>query len=100
MRLRLPRDPFPQAVTAAGFAFLGLFFVYPLYGVLSASFLDPSGAHATLANYAKVFASAFYRASFVNSLTIGVLATLVTVGLAVPIAFALARLPVPGKAAL
>ncbi|MFI4986190.1 MAG: ABC transporter permease [Alphaproteobacteria bacterium] len=100
MRSALPREPFALAVTAAGFVFLGIFFVYPLYGVLSASFLDPSGAHVTLRNYAKVLASGFYRASFVNSLTIGLLATLVTTALAVPLAFVLARVALPGKAAL
>jgi iron(III) transport system permease protein len=100
MRLAAIRHPFPLAVTAVALIFLALFFVYPLYGVLNASFLDPSGAHLTLANYAKVLSSRFYLGSLGNSLEIGALATLVTTALAVPLALALARLPVPAKPAL
>jgi iron(III) transport system permease protein len=68
--------------------------------IFGASFVDPKGAHFTLANYAKILGSAFYQQSVANSLGIGALATLFTVLLAVPLAFALARLPIAGKSAL
>jgi iron(III) transport system permease protein len=91
---------FRFAVTAIGLLFLGLFFLYPVLRVFSASFLDASGAELTLQNYAKVLSSGFYLDSMVNSLWIGVLATLITTLVATPLAFALARLPVGGKTVL
>ena len=100
MSVALPRNAFPLAVTGIALAFLGLFLLYPLFGILSASFLDASGMHFTLDNYVKVIARAFYRDSVVNSLTIGVLATVITTLITAPLAFSIARLPVAGKAAL
>jgi iron(III) transport system permease protein len=94
------RSRFPLTVTLLALLFLGLFLIYPVFRVFSASFLDASGAHLTLANYAKMLSRPFYQASVANSLTIGVLATLLTTALGVPLAFCLARLPVPGKPAL
>ena len=90
-------DGFRLTVTVVGLAFLAVFFLYPVLRVFSASFLDGSGAELTLRNYAKVLSSAFYLDSMVNSLWIGVLATLITTLVATPLAFALARLPVAGK---
>lgn len=95
-----PRQRFPLLITALGLALLSVFFLYPLSRIFGASFLDPKGAHFTLANYAKILGSAFYQQSVANSLGIGALATLFTVLLAVPLAFALARLPIAGKSAL
>jgi iron(III) transport system permease protein len=91
---------FPLLVTVLAFAFLGLFFLYPLSRILGASFLDPKGLHFTLANYAKILGSGFYQASLLNSLEIGAAATVIATLLAVPLAFAMARLPVAGKSAL
>ena len=90
----------PLGIAVLGFAFLGLFLVYPLFQVFSASFLDSEGASLTFANYTKMLGRPFYRAAIVNTLEIGVAATLITTVLAVPFAFALARLPIPGKAAI
>jgi iron(III) transport system permease protein len=90
---------FPVAVTGFAFAFLGLFLLYPLFNVFQASFLGPSGG-LTLANYAKVLGTPFYQRGLGNSLWIGAVATLATTAVGVPLAFCLARLPVPGKPAL
>ena len=79
------------------FLFLGLFLLYPLWGVLSASILTPDGAAITANNYVKVLSRSFYRASVTNTLAIGLLATVTTTMIAVPLAFAIARLEVPGK---
>jgi iron(III) transport system permease protein len=98
MRAILPtRAGFPLTVTALAFAFLALFLLYPLWNVFEASFLDRSGNAAAFANYARVLARPFYQRALVNSLGIGALATLVTTALAVPLAFCIARLPIPGK---
>ncbi len=100
MRLIPARSGFPLAVAAVALAFLGLFLVYPLYNVFQASFFDPSGKALTLANYVKILGTPFYRAGLINSLTVGSLATLMTIAIGVPMAFCVARLPVPAKPAL
>ncbi len=90
----------PLAIAGLGFLFLGLFLLWPLGNVFGSSLLDSEGESLTLANYAKVLGRPFYRAAIVNTLQIGVTATLITTVLAVPFAFALARLAIPGKAAI
>ena len=90
----------PLAIAALGLLFLGVFLLYPLFNVFGASMLDSEGQSFTFANYAKMLGRPFYRAAIVNTLGIGAAATVITTVLAVPLAFALARLPIPGKAAI
>jgi iron(III) transport system permease protein len=85
------------AIGGLAILFLGLFLLYPLWGVLSASILTPDGGAFTPNNYIKVLSRSFYRASVTNTLAIGLLATVTTTMIAVPLAFAIARLDVPGK---
>jgi iron(III) transport system permease protein len=87
----------PLVIAALAFLFLGLFLIYPLWGVLSASVLSSDGTSLTLEHYGKVLARSYYRASLFNTLAIGLLATLATTLLAVPLAFTIARLDFPGK---
>src|SRR5262245_66226756 len=84
-----PLARLPLAIGTIAFAFLGLFFLYPLWGVLSASFLTPDGAAFTLDNYAKVLSRSFYRASVANTLMIGLLDTLPTKLIVVLLEFAI-----------
>ena len=101
MRLAVPHGQrLPLAIAALGFLFLGVFLLYPLFNVFGASLLDAEGERLTFANYIKILGRPFYRAAIVNTLTIGLAATIITTALAVPFAFALARLPIPGKAAI
>lgn len=101
MRLAIPHQQrLPLAIAALGFLFLGLFLLYPLFNVFSASVLDSEGEKFTFANYLKILGRPFYRGAVINTLAIGVAATITTILVAVPLAFALARLPVPGKAAI
>lgn len=101
MTLTIPHQQrLPLAIAALGFLFLGLFLLYPLFNVFSASVLDSDGEKFTLANYFKILGRPFYRGAVANTLMIGVAATITTVVISVPFAFALARLPVPGKAAI
>ena len=101
MRLAIPHQQrLPLAIAALGFLFLGLFLLYPLFNVFSASVLDGEGEKFTFANYVKILGRPFYRGAVINTLAIGVAATITTILVAVPLAFALARLPVPGKAAI
>lgn len=92
-----PLARLPLAIGAMAFLFLGVFLIYPLWGVLSASILTPDGTAFTLENYGKVLSRAFYRASVINTLSIGLMATLVTTLIAVPLAFMIARLDFPSK---
>jgi iron(III) transport system permease protein len=90
----------PLAIAALGLLFLGVFLIWPLFNVFGASLLDSEGQSFTLANYAKMLGRPFYRAAITNTLGIGAAATAITTALAVPLAFALARLPIPGKGAI
>ncbi len=90
----------PLAIAVLGFLFLGLFLLWPLFNVFGASVLDSEGQGFTLANYARMLARPFYREAIANTLQIGALATVITTLMAVPFAFAMARLPIPGKAAI
>jgi iron(III) transport system permease protein len=90
----------PVAIAVLGFLFLGVFLLWPLFNVFGASLLDSTGDKITLGNYARMLSRPYYRGAIANTLEIGALATLITTALAVPFAFALARLPVPGKAAI
>jgi len=95
-----PQQRLPVTIAVLGFAFLGLFLLWPLFNVFGASLLDSEGTRFTLANYGKMLGRPFYRTAIANTLEIGAWATLITTLLAVPFAFAMARLPVPGKAAI
>src|SRR5258708_2355827 len=90
---------FPLTVTAVALAFLALFLLYPVIAVFHVSFLDKTGA-LTLDNYVRILGRSFYQQSLWNSLGIGALATLAATAVGVPLAFCLARLPVPGKSAI
>jgi iron(III) transport system permease protein len=92
-----PLARLPVTLGLAAFVFLGLFLLYPLWGVLSASILTPDGTAFTLGNYGRVLARSFYRAGIANTLIIGFLTTVTTTLVAVPLAFAIARLDIPGK---
>ncbi|TAJ33953.1 MAG: iron ABC transporter permease [Reyranella sp.] len=101
MTLSIPHQQrLPVVIGALGFLFLGLFLLYPLFSVFSASVLDGEGEKFTFANYVKILSRPFYRGAVTNTLLIGVAATCTTILMSVPLAFALARLPVPGKAAI
>ena len=101
MTLSIPHQQrLPLAIAGLGFLFLGLFLLYPLFNVFSASVLDSDGEKFTFANYVKILGRPFYRGAVANTLMIGVAATITTIVVSVPFAFALARLPVPGKAAI
>ncbi|HWT79815.1 MAG TPA: iron ABC transporter permease [Candidatus Acidoferrum sp.] len=91
------RPPFVLASQAVTFAFLILFLVLPVVLILRSSVLTPDGVHLTLGNFKKIFAYDYYRAAVINTLQISAGATIAAIILGVPIAFCLARLPIPGK---
>jgi iron(III) transport system permease protein len=91
------RPPFVLVSQAVTFAFLILFLVVPVMLILRSSVLTPDGLHVTLGNFQKIFAYDYYRAAVINTLEISGGATIAAIVLGVPIAFCLARLPIPGK---
>ena len=96
----LSRRLFPLAIGAVALAFLGLFFLLPVLKVFSASVIDSTTHRLTLANYADILTDPFYLQGLANSLIIAAAAAALTVVVGVPFAFALARLPIGGKAVL
>ncbi len=78
-----PQLRLPVAIATLGFLFLGVFLLWPLFNVFGASLLDSEGASFTFANYGKMLGRPFYRGAILNTLQIGVLATVVTTVLAI-----------------
>ncbi|MCC7046467.1 MAG: iron ABC transporter permease [Alphaproteobacteria bacterium] len=92
-----PQAVFPLTVTVLALGLLGLFFVYPLFSVFKVSFLDATQTQLTFANYVRILSKPFYQQSFINSFIISGASAIGTTLLGVPLAYCLARLPIPGK---
>ena len=76
-----------------------LFLVYPLLRAIGGAFV-PSGEplaleNLTLANFERFFTSASYQRAFWHSLVVGIAATSVATLLALPLAYAVARVDIP-----
>ncbi len=82
-------------VLASGFVIL--FLLLPILNMLKVSFLDPETGRFTLHNYTVYFTEDYYRSALTNSLTIGVIATLLIMLVTLPIAYYLTHYLVPGK---
>jgi iron(III) transport system permease protein len=91
------RPAFVLVIQAVTFAFLALFLAVPVLLVLRSSVLTADGVHLTLGNFQKIFSTGFYRAAVMNTLQISAGATVAATLIGVPIAFGLARMPIPGK---
>jgi iron(III) transport system permease protein len=74
---------------------LGVFILWPLLRVLAMSFTAPTGL--TLANYAEFFSSTRLLRILLNSLAVSFVSTVITVTVALILAFAVTRTDVPGK---
>lgn len=91
------RPAFVVGGQVVALTFLVLFLALPVSLVLRSSVLTADGAHLTLANFQRIFAYDYYRAAVMNTLLVSAGATAAALLLGVPIAFCLARLPIPGK---
>jgi multiple sugar transport system permease protein len=99
----------PAKFSVASYAVVGLFLVWVLVPILVVtvnSFKHPdaiftSTPHVTfsptLANYRKVFANSEFMQFLVNSTIVAAGSTALSLAIGVPGAYALARLPVPGR---
>jgi putative spermidine/putrescine transport system permease protein len=87
---RPPRRPTGFWPTSPALMLIIVFFVAPVLGLLLRSVLDPQPG---LQNYAEVFASTTYLRVFVNTFTVALIVTAVTLLLAFPLAWFLAVAP-------
>ncbi len=93
----MKRPAFTVAGLGMVLGFLALFLVVPVFLVFRASLLSPDGTHLTLANFRQILVLGYYRAAIVNTLTTAAGATVGATVIGVPLAWCLARLPIPGK---
>jgi putative spermidine/putrescine transport system permease protein len=92
---RLQRSPWgeraaPTLLLAPTLVLLLVFFFYPLVVVLSRSFTDPSTGFG---NYADLWESRAFRAVMMNTFEIAAWTTAISLALAYPVAYNVARLP-------
>src|SRR5262249_22438292 len=74
---------------------LAVFVVWPVVRVLGTSLTSPTGL--TLAHYAEFFGSPRLSRILVNSLVVSAVSTVITVALALVLAYAVTRTTIPGK---
>ena len=77
-------------------AFLGLFFIYPIFEVIKDAFVDTSGAFS-VAYFKEIFADPLYRAGLMNAFKLACASTLLTFLIATPMAWASSRYAFWGK---
>ena len=65
--------------------------------VLKTSFITDGQADFSFANYIRILSRTYYQKAILNSFVVGIAATIGATILGVPLAFVLARLPIPGK---
>jgi iron(III) transport system permease protein len=98
LRLRLSRDDLIQGGGLVAMAlFLLVAMLLPLYWILSKSLEDRNGNFIGLANYIKYFSTPALVTSAEHTITIGVVTTVIVVGLAFLYAYALTRSRMPFK---
>lgn len=93
------RDPLPYLVGAVTVFIALVFLVYPLVTTVAGAFLKKDADFAlvnlTTAHFERFFISASYQRAFWNSILAGTLSTLFATALALPMAYALARIQLP-----
>lgn len=99
---RAPRKDWTLwAVGALTAGVLGLFLLYPISKTLLSSFIAQGDAIAfgnlTLANFRRFFTSSLYQQAFLHSLFVSVASTVLATLLAIPAAYAVARVQIPFK---
>ncbi|PYO01497.1 MAG: hypothetical protein DMD91_07215, partial [Candidatus Rokuibacteriota bacterium] len=88
-------DAIVAATAALVLLLLVIFVVWPVLRVLGMSLTSPAGL--TLAHYAEFFGSWRLFRILVNSLVVSAVSTVITVGVALVLAYAVTRTTIPGK---
>ncbi|MGQ0662679.1 MAG: ABC transporter permease [Pseudomonadota bacterium] len=95
-------DWLPYAAGLASLVIALVFLVYPLAQAVVVAFVkhgeEVALVNLTLVNFERFFISAGYRRAFWNSLVAGGAATLLAAALALPMAYAVARIAIPLRA--
>ncbi|MEP7181451.1 MAG: iron ABC transporter permease [Betaproteobacteria bacterium] len=98
------RDPGPLLLGAAVALVVVIFLIYPLANGMLLAFVrngeEPGWSSLTLANFARFFTAASYQRALWNSVYSGLAATLVATALALPMAYAVARVELPMRGLL
>ena len=97
---RLERVNVWTAVTALGYAVVGIFLVYPLFNIFKFAFIDKESGALALSNFIEFFGHAYYRITFLNTLVVSVGGALGAVVLGVPLAFLTTRFRIQGTSLL
>lgn len=96
---RRRRDWTPWVVGAVTGIVLVLFLVYPIGKTLLSSFVAQGDSlsleNLTLRNFQRFFTSSLYKQAFVNSLVVSLASTVIATLLALPAAYAMARIEIP-----
>ncbi len=96
---RRRRDWTPWGVGAVTGIVLVLFLVYPIGKTLLSSFVAQGDSlsleNLTLRNFQRFFTSSLYKQAFVNSLVVSLASTVIATLLALPAAYAMARIEIP-----
>lgn len=102
MSARIPgrsRDWTPWIVGVITALVLGLFLLYPIGKTMLSSFVkqgdDIALENLTLSNFARFFTSPLYKQAFLNSLVVSLSTTVIATLLALPAAYAVARIKIP-----
>ncbi len=85
-----------MVVYALTLAFFAAFFVWPIAQTLGGAFLDADG-RITFAYVAEVFRNEIYVEGLRNAFFLGLASTILTIAIAVPLAFVTDRYEFPGK---
>jgi iron(III) transport system permease protein len=97
-------DWLPVAVALAGAAFFCVFLIYPIGKTALLAFVTPGATLAwqslTLQNLAAMFTAPLYRAALLHTIVVALCATVISVAVALPAAYILARCTLPGRNAL
>ncbi len=98
---RVLRDPFPILVGVITAAVLGILLIYPIGKALLSSFVPQGEALAlknlSLVNFQRFVTSPLYKSALVNSILVSLATTFFATILALPAAYAMARIKIPLK---
>jgi iron(III) transport system permease protein len=87
---------FATVIYALTLAFFAAFFIWPIAQNLGGAFLDADG-HVTFAFVTEVFRNEIYVDGLRNAFFLGLASTVVTIAIALPLAFVTDRFDFPGK---
>lgn len=89
-----------SVITLGCFIFYILFMVYPLFRLFVSSIVEEGTGAFTLKSFEKFFSTGYYRNTVVNSLKVTVCVTLLSILIAVPLAYLLTVFRIRGAAVI